>query len=439
MADWYVWSGGSGAGGTSWATAYTTLAAACTAKAAGDTFFVAHDHAESGAAAANVTIVSPGTEVTACKIFCVNRAGSVPPVAADLRTTATITSTTTGAILLQGSVAECYGITFNCGTGSSTVSLNAGSSAGRSWRFVNCKFRLPTTSNSARIQFGAGATVTILENCTVQFAAIAQGITVNTNRLVIRNTTAGAFVVGSIPTVLFLSAGPNGVMLEGVDLSASGAGKTLFTAVGGWSADNVLKDCKLGASVTVIGGTYTGGGGARATVIRSDSGDTNYRSEYYNIWGSQTVETTIVRSGGASDGTTPIAWKIVTTASTIPVLPFECLPISLWNETVGSPLTVTLQGIWGDGVVPTNADIWIEVEYLGTSGSCLGNRATSGEASMIETAANLPAGSGTWGGSTTPFAMSATVTPQEKGPITIYVKATKSAATFYIDPKPVIS
>jgi hypothetical protein len=35
--------------------------------------------------------------------------------------------------------------------------------------------------------------------------------------------------------------------------------------------------------------------------------------------------------------------------------------------------------------------------------------------------------------------MSVTITPQEKGPITIYVKAAKISSTFYVDPKPVIT
>jgi hypothetical protein len=35
--------------------------------------------------------------------------------------------------------------------------------------------------------------------------------------------------------------------------------------------------------------------------------------------------------------------------------------------------------------------------------------------------------------------MSVTFTPQQKGAVTIYVKAAKASSTFYIDPKPVLS
>src|SRR6478752_6283404 len=106
MANWYVWSGATGGGtGVDWANAYITLQAAVTAKAAGDTFFVAHDHAQSQSAA--LTITAKGTSVSMNRIYCVNRAGAVPPGPADLTTGASITVTGTGGITLQGNVAEC--------------------------------------------------------------------------------------------------------------------------------------------------------------------------------------------------------------------------------------------------------------------------------------------------------------------------------------------
>jgi hypothetical protein len=65
MASVYVRSGAAGAGtGADWANAYTTLAAAFTAKAAGDVFYVSDDHAETQASA--MTLVSPGTAANPC-------------------------------------------------------------------------------------------------------------------------------------------------------------------------------------------------------------------------------------------------------------------------------------------------------------------------------------------------------------------------------------
>jgi hypothetical protein len=64
MANVYVYSGAAGAGtGADWTNAYTTLTAALAAKAAGDDFWVAHDHAETQASA--LTLTSPGTPASA--------------------------------------------------------------------------------------------------------------------------------------------------------------------------------------------------------------------------------------------------------------------------------------------------------------------------------------------------------------------------------------
>src|SRR3990167_972428 len=97
MAHVYVDSNAVGAGtGADWANSYTTLAAALTAKAAGDNFWVSHDHAETQASA--MTLTSPGTAASPCKVMCVDSAGSVPPASADLATTATITTTGANAL-----------------------------------------------------------------------------------------------------------------------------------------------------------------------------------------------------------------------------------------------------------------------------------------------------------------------------------------------------
>ena len=92
MANYYIWSGATGAAnGTSWANAYLTLTAGIQSKAVGDVFYVAHDHAEVAAGA--LTFQTPGTIASPSKVICVDRAGSVPPVSADRRTTASITRT----------------------------------------------------------------------------------------------------------------------------------------------------------------------------------------------------------------------------------------------------------------------------------------------------------------------------------------------------------
>lgn len=431
MANVYVRSGAAGAGtGADWTNAYTTLAAAFTAKAAGDTFWIADDHAETQASA--MTLTAPGTKTAPNFVRCVNRAGSVPPVAADLATTGTITTTGGNAITCTGHI-DWYGVILSSGSGANSVAINMANAANNVQRFDNCAIRVGGTSGGLINLGTANPSACYLYNTTIQVAAV--GSAVSSRKLVWKNT-ASAVTGATIPTTLFSAQTPWNHFIEGVDLSALGSGKTL---VGSGSVNGriVLKDCQRHASVTVAAtpGDFSA---PDIIVIRTDSAGTSYVAETYSYAGTETSEITIVRTGGASDGTTQVAKKIVTTANARWGLPFEAIPITIWNDST-SAITLTLYGVWGGGAVPNNDDIWMAVEYLGASGSPLGSFATAGKASAIATNAALSSDSSTWGGSTTKFKMSATFTPGMKGPITIYVRAAAASSTFYIDPKPEIS
>jgi hypothetical protein len=440
VANVYVYSGAVGAAnGSSWADAYTTFTAAIAGSSAGDRYFVAGDHAESTAGA--VTLTFKGTNAAPDQILCVDRAGSVPPVSADLLTTATVTTTGASALTIAGSH-YCYGVTFACGSGATNAALTIANGAANNQVYDSCELQKNgTTANASAIAFGvvgSSPSSVLLVNTGLQFGATGDGMALSQTEFRWKNTPT-AIRGATLPTTLSNVVTRAGrAVFEGVDLSALGSGKTLVGAsiTAPWLY--LFKDCKLGASVTVAA-TPTSPGAAETNLIRCDSGDTNYRHERYRYEGTQTVETTIVRTGGASDGTTPISWKIITTANSERTQPFECLPISIWNETVGSPITLTVQGIWGGGAVPTSAEIWMDVEYLGTSGFPLGSFASSGPADQLASGTNLGAGSGTWGGSTTKFKLEKQITPAEKGPITVYINAAAASSTFYIDPKITVS
>jgi hypothetical protein len=438
VAAKYVYSGAAGAGtGADWANAYTTLTLAFAGMAAGDTAYVANDHAETTAGA--VTLTTPGTAAAPCNVICVSRAGSVPPVSADLATTATVTTTGANALTFGNGYGYWYGITFSGGSGATTVGVSVTSNA-RNY-FKSCKLKKAGTTNNPGIILGANsgsAWSIVLDNTTVEFGGANDGITLRAAQLTWINTPS-AIQGANVPNALFGSFSFPGMhRLIGVDLSALGSGKTLV------SGSNIpltflVQNCKLGASVTVAG-TNTAPGGPEVYVTDSDSSATNYRSEKYATYmGSQVVETTIVRTGGASDGTTGISWKIVTTANTQWHTPFECVPIVIWNETTGSAVTLTLEGIWGGGAVPNNDDVWMDVAYQGSSATPVASIATSTKADILAAGTPTTSSSQTWGGSTTKFKMAVTITPQMKGPIAVYVKAAKASSTFYVDPKITLS
>lgn len=432
MTAYYVRSGASGsANGTSWANAYTTLAAALSGKTSGDVFYVSDDHSENSATA--ITLTFPGTNANPNLVYCVDHAGSVPPVSADRRTTASIATTSNSSITQSGS-AVIDGVVFTAGNSTGSASLTFSNAGGNSTKLINCALAINSTG-SGRINNGtSGINAPKLElvNTTVQFAGTSQLIALF-GAFVWRNTPSAVAGV-TIPSTLFsfTSSRQGGVVCEGVDLSAVAG--TLIDPTNSGGASIIFKDCKMNAAVTVSANQSTPGNNG-IEVLNCDSSGTNYRNERYRYAGTLTTETTIVRTGGASDGTTPVSHKIVTTANSSFNAPFESVPLAIWNDTVGSSVTATVYGIWGGGSVPNNDDIWVEAEYLGSSGSPLGSFISSGKADGLASNVALSSDASSWGGSTTAFKTTVTFTPQQKGLIYLTVKAAKASSTFYIDPK----
>lgn len=438
MASYYVRSGAAGAGtGADWANAYTTLAAAISGKAAGDIFYVSEDHAET--TAGSITLTFPGTVANPNKVICADHAGTVPPVAADLRATAAINSSGANSINLGGGGVHCDGVIFQAGVSSSgTATINVGNGNNFSHTLKNCSLRIAATGSTSRINWGSlDSSYVTLENTTVSFANAGQAIKI-VGKATWSNTPSA--LLGTIPTTLFISgnnADAQVAEIRGIDLSAAGSGKTIVGTGAGPTAAYTFIDCKLNAAVT-LAATPSNQGAAEIDYVRSGSSG-NYRQARFRYSGTLIEETTIVRTGGASDGTTPIAWKIVTTANAYWTVPFEAPPIAIWNDTTGSPVTATIEGIWGGGAVPNDDEIWVEAEYLGDASSPQGSFVNDSKANVLSTAAGQAAGSGTWGGSTTKFKLEVTFTPQQKGLVLLRVKAAKVSSTFYVDPKVTLS
>ena len=434
MANWYIWSGATGAGtGADWANAYTTLAAA-TVKAVSDVFFVAHDHVETQASAKTITF--PGTEASPNRVYCADRAGSVPPVPADLRNTAQILTTGASSISIGGSLNEVYGLIIQAGDSTNSATINLGAVSNKSQIFKNCSFRLGGSATTSRITWNssANANTVIADNCTVQFSNVSQFM--NTAGRAIWKNTLSPILGAILPTTLLSFSAPGSWLLEGIDLSALTTGKNLVNgATTTASCTALFKDCKLGAGVA-ISTAPTAFGGPDITLLRSDSADTNYRFDKRTFGAHTSTQIAIYRNDGATDGVTPISWLFTVNTNR---WPGEAPPITIWNEVVGTPITVTIEGAKVSGPVADNKDIWIDVYYPGTSGYPIASKATTGVGSVLDTLTNYPASASTWTGAATAYSMSVTITPTKKGPITIYVRGSTTSQQHNICPKPVIT
>jgi hypothetical protein len=405
---------------------------------AGNKVFVASEHAETQSSGINMT--GRGLAGSPVRVICVGKT-NVPPGQSDVTTGASISTTGASTIEFGFNGSEWVyfnGFTINAGSSSNNASIGLADGPDCNTKFENCTFVLNNTSSSSRINFSGAAGPNKVEcvGCAFTFGAVTQGFSTAGNAGGLSLVRGGSIAAsGSIPTDLFLTVGSGLTLLDAVDLSAV---NTSIAVGSGQSGFLQLRDCKLNASVVIQDTGSTIFPYSFVDVVRSDSSGKTYRIERHTVLADETTETTVVRSGGAtsSDGTS-IARKIVTKSGATWDLPYEALPLQV-NNIKTTSTTVTVYGIWGGGAVPTNDQVWMDVKYPGNAGNPLSTIISGTKSNILATGANQPSDTSSWGGSTTPFKMTATFTPALKGLLEIYVKVGAASQTVYIDPHPVV-
>lgn len=449
MADFYIRSadGSDADDGTTWALAKATLAGAeAVPWVSGDRWFVSDAHAQTGAAA--ITIDLPAT-APGVMVLCGDDVAEPPTT---LTTTATVTTTGASAMTFTG-YGYIYGLTFACGNGANAANLNmpAATASPIDIVFESCAFQLNGTGGTNVLSIGYSDNTSedncsvVFKNCSIKFSATNQFIALRTARGHISGLTLDS--AGSTPTTLFgtTSATSGRHVIENSDLS--GEAFTNLISCGAAAPTTVIfRNCKLPAAVTITTGTFLAGG-VVVILDNCDSGDTNYRFAWHSYEGSAIAETTIVRTGGATDGTTTISWEMASSANTTFFRPLRSdmfqKRIAVWNETVGSAVTATVECIT-DNVTLTDKDAWIEVEFLGTTGFPKGSIDLDDRAvDILATAANQTTSTETWTttGLATPVKqkLAATFTPQEKGWVMVTVCLARASTTVFVDPKITLS
>lgn len=429
MAFWYVRStdGSDADTGATWALAKATIAGALAVAAAGDTIYVSHQHAESSGSA--ISWNWPSNVTSPIRVICVND-GAEPPTA--LAATATVT-TTAGNISITGGgdYVYFYGITFTAGSGSAaaaaiiTLSTLVVAEA--------CNFHIATTAANQTMQFTAGLNRFI--SCGFKFAAATQRIF----------PAPGAFAEyvgcsllsgGTSPTNLFnLSNDGSRVSVQGFDLTNASAGVNISTG-SGTGSDFLIRNSKLPVSWSGSMFSGTPATGQRVRMINCDSGDTNYKYQSAEQFGTVLQETTLTRTSGGSDGTTPLSFKLVSNANAeFPMLTLDSPPITKRITSVGSPITLKAQTLRDNATPIKDNEAWLEVEYLGTSGFPIASFISDG-ISVMATGANQGASSVTW--TTTGMSnpdkreFSVTFTPQEVGMAVGRIRHAKASDTMYV-------
>lgn len=446
MANIYVRStdGSDADNGSTWALAKATLTGAAAIDAAGDTIYVSDNHAESSASAQ--TIALAGTAASPVRVICVDDAGD-PVTPTTVATTATVTTTGGNAITITGS---CYieGITFQIGSGNNIANFVCATD-GSVYILNNCAISLVNTNVSSRVVVGSSNVASTecyaaLKNCVLKFGSTSQGLNVNKCRF---EMTGGSIASGgSTPASLIVSV-VDTVYATIKDFDFSNFGATFNFLASSLSVNGRVDiiNCKLPTSWS--GGVVAGAPtmpSFRASMYNCDSGAANYRLWIETYAGSIKSETTLVKTGGASDGTTALSWKLTTTANANEtVAPLITDDMAVWIDSTGISKTVAVDILHDSTTALTDAEVWLEIDYLGSSAQPLGTPASDKRATVLTTAADQTTSSATWTttGMTNPNKqkLEVTFTPQMKGFVYARVCLAKASYTIYVDPEPVIS
>jgi hypothetical protein len=333
-----------------------------------------------------------------------------------------------------------YGISFICGSGANGPTMQIGSTSCQ--KFESCNFTLGGT-NGQGCRIGTAQSTLVLLNCTFAVGNVNSSFFLDGSPIVIDCGGNAALVGATIPTCFFQGgslADPHGSILRNIDFSNLGSSGSIYDLRGASGPPHRLINCKLNST------PWTTLGGSSATnkpsfyVLGSGTAGNCSRNEIQCYVCNLLTETTIIRTAGASDGVTPYSWKLVPqNSANNREFPLETFEGELWNDSIGSSKTLTVHTLTDNNTLQDN-QIWLEVDYLGSSGAPLASRVTT-ETVRLGTAANLASDSGeAWagtGGFTSPVKqkLTATFTPQMKGPIRWRIKYAHASVTAYVCPK----
>jgi hypothetical protein len=322
--------------------------------------------------------------------LCVNRAGSVPPVSADLTTGAQI-STTFFFFWVSGST-YWQGVSFAATT--STIQFGGAASNMMTVYFKNCSLWLNHSNAGSQIGSNSVGTL-ILDNTTVQFGNVGQTIgsgNGNTSEIIWINTPF-AIVGATIPTALIVDNWSSSMTVRGVDLSA--VTNTLVKCLSGGGLKFLFDSCKIAPGVTRFGTVSNSNPRDLVELVNCYDG-TNIISESYQSSGAITTEFTITLSGGAADDVGAFSHKMVSNGNADKFAnPLNSFWMDVENTITGSSKTATVE-IISSAALNTD-EIALYLQYEGTSGSSIASFVSS-FAGPLTTGSSVASSSATWSG-----------------------------------------
>jgi hypothetical protein len=416
------------------------------------TVYVGDTHHEYQATGLNLIVTLTPSDLF--KIICVDHT-VVGATGGNLMNSAQISTTADGnhiTITATSGGLYTYGINFQAGLTGANNGTNdliiSGTNANHVYE--KCSFIINNGATGSLLQVNPGnasSDVTFI-NCQLGFGNPSHYIDPGTSFWNWKgNSGPSAFQAGLVSPSTLVGDSANGrlsvILWEGLDLSN-------FTGQinGSQQAINfrhmTIKDCKLNTAATMVN-PVTHSEFYQLIDCEIGATGTAYKSSRYAFEATESTETSIVRVGGAVDGAgNAQSRKIVTTGTSAYLRPYRMETLAIYNTKTGSAVTVTVSGTWNVASVPNNDDIWMEVEYLGTTTYPVGSFLDTSKGNVLFSNAACSSDSSTWNGGGSgagwsPFKFSVTVTPRFAGLIQVKVRAAKPSTTFYIDPKIILT
>lgn len=444
MTVYYVDNAGSNTSPyDTWAKAANNIATIAAIDSAGDTIYVASTHTES--TAGNINLDWAGTSSSPTEIICGTTAAAPPTTYAQTASIAVTGNVNIAVNTTNAGNAAIHGVVLTAGATTNNANVRLAVGVSSSVVAQDCELSLGGSSNNSRVQLSAatGAVGRAID-CTFNFSSTAQKIGIS------GNGASGLIEGGSIKsgssaiTDIFEFSSPGTFLLvSGFDVSNAAAAANMCSTTQ-TGVRFLIRDSKLPSSWSGSLNASTPGDGAVFEMHNCDSGDTHYNYARSVSGGTIVDETTLVKTGGATDAdSTTISWRVDTGTNATDGFAMRTEEIMIDNSTVGSSVTVTLDILHDSVTNLTNAEIWLEVMSLNTSGVPLGSWtrddvAGDNSGNRLATAADQASSAATWTttGMTNPNTqkLSVTFTPQETGYIIGRVACSKASYTLYIDP-----
>jgi len=445
MPIFCIWSGGDGtqtdttqtASTLDWSKADTTIASlvgtyATALTTSGNIIYIAHDHTDQETHAATRTFTGPTSGAPAMFISA-DRGQSTPTYLAS--STNQIDTAKDGAfqIVFDGSFA-LYGLCIASGATSGIV--------------------LPQNDNNefghvegCTLKLAANADMTIGgTNCRVVFKNnvidLTQDGTTNRTAVVLRSSTGWydvsglSFVNPGYRTTAVFGPGVGHVMqVSGCDFSGFPEATELATGAGSIEFIN----CKM-RSNQVLGSTFATATSGYLSAVNCGPSAAPESLRVFCMASTLESDATVTRDGGASVDSVDCSWKF--TASTSGANIAETAPF--YTPWIYSKVASTGSKTFTIYIANNTADlyddeVWLEVEYMGTSGNPTSTMVSDKRATVTTTrAVQTDDTTSTWTGATLTYKQSLTVTATvgQAGLCRARVAVGKvSLSGLYIDPK----